>query len=132
MKTVTILLFAAFIASGCATSTDSFRLSVADIPLEKHERIAGMHLTISGGIVRAVHNIPPDWRLSVHGPSSGVTTLELQAGHGVSYHTDCKQFREFVTVQQLSTNMTVTGNMSLSRLGEDTSRSIPADSITLK
>ena len=102
------------------------------MPLEESERIAGMDLTISGGIVRAVHNIPADWQLSVHGPVSGVTTLELQAGHGVSYHTDCKQFRGFVTVQQLSSNMTVTGNMSLSRLGEDTSRTIPADSIILK
>jgi hypothetical protein len=132
MKTLTIIMITACFVCGCATSPDTFRVSIADVPLEKGERISGVNLTISGGRVSAVHSIPLDWHLSIEGPSSGVTTLDLQAGHGVSYQTDCRQFSSFVTVQQLWSNMCVTGSVTLSNLGAEGERPLSKENIILK
>ena len=132
MKIQLILILATCLIVGCATHDDSRLVSITGIQLAEGQRISRVDLTISRGIVRAVHNVPPDWSVTVDGPRSGVSAVEAVAGHGVSYHTDCRAFRKFVTVQQTWSNMTVTGTATLSTRGGESAYTLSETNITME
>ena len=132
MKIQVITILATCLIVGCATHDDSHLVSIMGVPLADGQRISGVELTVSGGIVRAVLNVPPDWSVTVKGPRSGVSSVEAVAGHGVSYHTDCRAFARFITVQQAWSNMTVTGNATLSTQGEETTYPLSPSNIDIE
>lgn len=132
MKIQFIAILAACLIVGCATHDDSRLISITGIPLADGQRIAGVELTFNGGIVRAVHNAPPDWTVTVHGPQSGISSVEAIAGHGVSYHTDCRAFSRFITVHQAWSNLTVTGNATLSTRGDETTYPLSQNNIKIE
>ena len=132
MKIQFIAILATCLIGGCATDDDSHLVSNTGIQLADGQRISGVELTVSGGIVRAVHNVPPDWTVTVHGPRSGVSSVEAMAGHGVSYHTDCRAFSRFITVQQSWSNLTVTGNATLSTPDDETTYPLSQSNISIE
>lgn len=132
MKIHLIAILATCVIVGCATHDDSHLVSITGIQLADGQRIAGVELTFNGGIVRALHNVPPDWTVTVHGPRSGIASVEAIAGHGVSYHTDCRAFSRFITVQQAWSNLTVTGNATLSTQGDEVTYPLSANNIKVE
>lgn len=132
MKIQIIAILATCLLVGCATQDDSHLVSITGIQLADGQRIAGVELTVKGGIVRAVHSVPPAWTVTVHGPQSGISSVEAIAGHGVSYHTDCRAFSRFITVQQAWSNFTVTGNATLSTRGDETTYPLSQNNIKIE
>ena len=132
MKIQVITMLATCLIVGCATHDDSRLVSITEIPLVDGQRISGVELTVCGGIVRAVNNVPPDWTVTVHGPRSGVSSVEAVAGHGVSYHTDCRAFARFISVQPAWSNMTVTGTATLSTRGAESAYPLSETNITME
>jgi hypothetical protein len=132
MKIQVITILATCLIAGCATHDDCHFVSITEVPLVDGQRISEVELTVSGGIVRSVHNVPPDWTVTVHGPRSGVSSVEAVAGHGVSYHTDCQAFARFITVQQAWSNMTVTGTATLSTRGAESEYPLTETNITME
>jgi hypothetical protein len=117
---------------GCAIHDDLHLVSITGVPLADGQRIAGVALAVSGGIVHAVHNVPPDWSVTVNGPRSGVSSIEAVAGHGVSYHTDCRAFARFITVHQAWSNLTITGTATLSTRDAESIYSLSANNIKVE
>jgi len=132
MKIHVIAVLATCLMAGCATHDDRHFVSITGVPLVEGQRISEVELTVSGGFVRAVHNVPPDWTVTVHGPRSGVSSVEAVAGHGVSYHTDCRAFARFITVQQAWSNMTVTGTATLSTRGAESAYALSESNIKIE
>lgn len=132
MKIQAITILSTCVIVGCATHHDSHLVSITGIPLAKGQSISGVELTVSGGIVRAVHNVPPDWTVTVQGQRSGVSSVQAVAGHGVSYHTDCRAFARFITVQQAWSNMTVTGTATLSTRGAENAYPLSVTNIKIE